>query len=121
MTLPCAAMGSNRAIIRIEEKGSSSCVGKRQKRPTKARCGRSSPGQVRRQKPNLDRALEAGISGLIDDAHAAAAKLADDHIGTEVGAGREGHRSAEYTAGLGCFELLRRLWNIHLAEEGLEA
>ena len=38
--------------------------------------------------------------GLVDDAHAAQPELADDLIRPELGTGREGHRSAEYTAGV---------------------
>ena len=40
------------------------------------------------------RLLEAGVSGLVDDAHPAAAELGDDRIRPEGSAGREGHGEA---------------------------
>ena len=48
--------------------------------------GRVISGQVRWQELDRDRALQAGVTGLVDHAHAAAAKLGDDLVGPELGA-----------------------------------
>ena len=66
-------------------------------------------GQIRRQELDGHRALEAWVTSLIHDAHAALAKLADDGIRAEGGTGLEGHGGAEYIAGLSQSNLLRLL------------
>jgi hypothetical protein len=51
------------------------------------RVGRNRPGQY------LDgnQTLQVGIGGFVDLTHSAFADLADDFIGTETSAGRQGH------------------------------
>ena len=49
-------------------------------------------GQVHRENFYGDAAVEAGVLGAIDFAHAAGAERAEDLVGTEFFAGREGHR-----------------------------
>ena len=48
--------------------------------------------RINRQELDGDRALEAGVGSLVDDAHPAAAQLRDDLIRTELSAGDQGHR-----------------------------
>ena len=55
-------------------------------------------GQVGRQELDGDR-LEAGIGGLVDHAHAALTKLADNLIQPEGGAWRKWHGKGKYIAG----------------------
>ena len=56
--------------------------------------------QIRWQELDGDRTFEAWVSGLIDDAHPAAAKLGDDLVGAELGTGGQGHARGKYIAGL---------------------
>ena len=44
-------------------------------------------GQVRWQQFDGNRPIQPGITGLIDDAHAACAELAGDAVGPELSAG----------------------------------
>ena len=62
--------------------------------------GRGVPRQVWRQEFDGDRALETWVARFIDDAHAAAAQLAHDLIGTERSSRGQGHARGKYIAGL---------------------
>ena len=50
---------------------------------------------MRRQNLDGDGAVEAGVLGAIDLAHAARAKRREDFVGTEFGARGEGHAWAQ--------------------------
>ena len=58
-------------------------------------------GQIRREELDGDRALEAGVRGLVDDTHPALAELANDPVRPEGGTRGKGHGRSQYIAGLG--------------------
>src|SRR4029077_9205179 len=64
-------------------------------------------GEMRGQNLDGDGAIEAGIGGAIDFAHAAGSDRPDDFVRAEFGAGGEGHASDDYTCGT---SLGSRLW-----------
>ena len=63
--------------------------------------GRVVSCQVRRQQLDRHMPIQAWVKGLIDDAHAAAAELADDLVGAELGAGDRVIRGGKYSVGEG--------------------
>ncbi len=81
--------GVDRDDVRMGERGNRACLAL--ETVAKARIGR--PGRV--EDLERDEAIEPFVPRFVDLAHAAGAEPADNHVGTEPGAGGQRHRQPE--------------------------